>query len=282
MTAPLLLAGLLLSGCAEDGLDLTGERWDLVWRDEFRGDDNVSPDSTRWGYDIGNGDGGWGNNEHQYYTDRVDNARQNGEGFLIITGRRERYVGDDGEEYAWTSARLKTQDTFSFAYGRVEARIKLPAGAGLWPAMWMLGSDIEEVPWPGCGEIDIMENFAYTTGAVSGTIHGPGYSGGASFGGDYAFPEGEDITGFHVYRLEWDPDHIAWYVDDVLYHTAHPGSVVGPWVFDHPFFLMLNLAIGGNPVVGPDDTTPDTNEMVVDWVRVYQRIDPIDDPGLEL
>lgn len=274
-TAMLLFASLHV-GCIDDGVDLTGERWDLVWRDEFRGAADSSPDPEKWAFDVGTGVSGWGNNELQYYTDRTDNARLNGEGFLIITGKREAYEGQE-----WTSARLKTQETFEFAYGRVEARIKLPSGTGLWPAFWMLGNDIDDVSWPSCGEIDIMENFAYTDGAISGTIHGPGYSAGESFGAEYEFPEGEDITGFHTYRVDWDPEHIAWYVDDVLYHTATPGDVVGPWVMDHPFFMLLNLAIGGNPVTAPDDTTPDTNEMAVDWVRVYQRIDPIADPSLE-
>ncbi|MEL6347561.1 MAG: glycoside hydrolase family 16 protein [Myxococcota bacterium] len=272
-----LLTGLALTSCDTDENSLEGERWELVWNDEFNGAADTLPNAANWDYDIGTGDNGWGNNELQYYTNSVDNVSMNGDGFLAITGKRE--VIEDSQ---WTSARIVTQDKFEFLYGRVEARIKLPFGTGLWPAFWMLGYDIDDISWPFCGEIDVMENFARSATEISGTIHGPGYSAGDAFGAEYEFPEGEDVTGFHVYRVDWDPEHIAWYVDDVLYHTAHPGDVNGGWVFDHPFFLLLNLAIGGNPVEAPDESTPDSNEMLVDWVRVYQRVDPIPDPGLEL
>lgn len=207
---------------------------------------------------------------------RIMRPQLNGDGFLIITARRESF-----EEQAWTSARLITQDRYEFADGRVEARSLLPEGRGLWPAFWMLGADFPETTWPVCGEIDIMENFARSTTEVAGTIHGPADSAGAAFGGKYTVPEGEDITVFTPTRIEWDPDHIAWYVDDVLYHTAHPCDVEGPWVLNDPFFMLLNLAVGGNPVPNPDETTPDENEMVVDWVRVYERRQPLDDPSAE-
>lgn len=269
----LVIGGLLLAACTPEPDPLTEERWEMVWNDEFQGEGAPNPDN--WVHDIGTGENGWGNNELQYYTDRADNVRLNGDGFLIITGKREAFEGQP-----WTSARLKTQGTFDFLYGRVEARIKLPVGTGLWPAFWMLGSNIDEVSWPTCGEIDIMENFGRTATEIDGTIHGPGFSAGNAFGGPYEFPEGQDITGFHVYRVDWDPEHIAWYVNDELYFTAHPGNVVGPWVLDTPMFLLLNLAIGGNPVEDPDETTPDTNEMVVDWVRVYQRKAPLPDPDV--
>lgn len=278
MMAPrtlLLLVPSLLLGCTEAEPDpLTEARWELIWEDEFRGAAGAPPDPDNWVAETGTGEGGWGNNELQYYTDRPDNAQLNGDGFLVITARREAF-----EEQDWTSARLITQDRFEFAYGRVEARILLPQGQGLWPAFWMLGASFPETNWPVCGEIDIMENFARSTTEVAGTIHGPGYSGGAAFGGKYTLPEGEDITGFHTYRIDWDPDHIAWYVDDVLYHTAHPGDVEGPWVLNGPFFMLLNLAVGGNPVPTPDETTPDENPMVVDFVRVYERRQPLDDPS---
>lgn len=270
-----------LAACTSEPDPLTEERWELVWADEFRGEAGDSPDSEKWVYDIGTGDNGWGNNELQTYTDRPDNARLNGQGFLVITGKREELDGSP-----WTSARLKTQGTFAFTYGRVEAKIKLPTGKGLWPAFWMLGNNIEEVSWPTCGEIDIMENFGRSDTRIAGTIHGPGYSAGNAFGGEYEFPEagedggGLDITELNVYRVDWDPEHISWYVNDQLYHTAHPGDVNGPWVMDHPFFLLMNLAIGGNPVEAPDASTPDTNEMIVDYVRVYERRLPIPDPGL--
>lgn len=283
-TTPILFAGAMtlfagamtLTGCIAEAPSLEEQRWEQVWSDEFNGAAESAPGSD-WVYDIGTGTDGWGNNELQYYSDRTENVRLDGDGNLVITARRESFEGQ-----AWTSARLKTKEQFEFLYGRVEANIQLPVGKGLWPAFWMLGNDIDEVIWPGCGEIDVMENFARSTTEVAGTIHGPGYSGGDAFGEDYTFPEGEDITGFHVYRIDWDPEHIAWYVDDVLYHTAHPGDVSGPWVLDHPFFMLLNLAVGGNPVEDPDDTTPDINEMRVDWVRVSERRLSIPDPGLEL
>ena len=277
-TPILMLLCTAALACTTDPADdpITGDRWELIFEDEFKGEAGSPPSADNWTFETGTGANGWGNNELQYYTDRPDNAQLNGDGFLIITARREEL-----EESDWTSARIITKDKFEFTYGRVEANIKLPLGKGLWPAFWMLGGNIDELSWPTCGEIDVMENFAYSADEVSGTIHGPGYSGGGAFGGEYTFPEGEDITGFHTYRIDWDPEHIAWYVDGNLYHTAHPGDVTGTWVMDHPFFLLLNLAVGGNPVENPDESTPDANEMVVNWVRVYERRAPIPDPDLE-
>jgi beta-glucanase (GH16 family) len=261
----------LVGGCVGGPDPLLEERWALVWEDEFRGDAGASPDPTKWTFDIG-GDG-WGNAQLEFNTDRPENAALDGDGFLRINARREAYEGN-----TWTSARLKTQGLFATTYGRIEARILLPKGKGFWPAFWTLGTDIDEVSWPRCGEIDIMEARGDRPTEILGTIHGPGYSGGASFSGDIALPADADIATFHTYRIDWDPQHIAWYVDDVLYHTAHPGHVRGPWVFDKDFFLIMNLAVGGTFLPNPDETTPDVGLMVVDWVRVYERRLPLEAP----
>ena len=269
------LATTTLAGCTPAEDPITEERWELVWEDDFKGDEGSLPDDDVGTYDIGRGTDGWGNAELQHYTNRPENVRLTGSGFLEIVARREAY-----EDATWTSARLKTQGLKTFTYGRIEARILLPQGNGLWPAFWMLGADIEQLGWPTCGEIDIMEARGRLPAEASGAIHGPGYSGGGSVHGTYTFPEGQDITDFHVYRVDWDPEHISWYVDDQLVFTAHPGDVVGPWVMDHEFFLLLNLAVGGTFDVPPDDDTPDVNVMAIDWVRVYERKVPFEDPDV--
>jgi beta-glucanase (GH16 family) len=274
---PLIRLTLLgvFAGCTPENVDLSGERWELVWEDDFRGEAGSPPDAATWTYDIGRGDNGWGNSELQHYTDRPENVSLDGDGFLRIVARREAFEGAE-----WTSARIKTQGLKTFTYGRLEARILLPAGRGLWPAFWMLGADIETLGWPTCGEIDIMEAKGRLPDESSGAIHGPGYSGGGALGGTYDFPEGESITDFHVYRVDWDPEHITWYVDDNLVFTAHPGMVRGAWVLDHEFFLILNVAVGGIFDGPPDEATPDSNLMAIDWVRYYERRLPIPDPDV--
>lgn len=276
---PLLLAASIVglgAACTEASDPITDDRWELIFEDEFRGPEGDPPDPSIWTYDIGRGNDGWGNQELQYYTDRPENVALDGDGFLRIVARRESFEGAE-----WTSARIKTQGLQSFTYGRFEARILLPAGNGLWPAFWMLGDTIETLGWPLCGEIDIMEARGRLPNEVTGAIHGPGYSAGRALSGTFRFPEGEDFTGFHVYRIDWDPEHITWYVDDRLVFTAHPGMVEGAWVLDHSFFLLLNLAVGGTFDVAPDGTTPDVATMAIDWVRVYERRLPIPDPDDE-
>ncbi len=262
----------LAAGCISDPNE--GQTWQLVWEDDFNGAVGQPPDPTVWTLETGRGpaDDGWGNQELQVYTDQPENVDLDGNGFLRIRARRE---GD-----GWTSARLKTQGGRSFGYGRIEARINVPAGQGLWPAFWMLGDDIVDVPWPNCGEIDILEVRGQEPDVVFGTIHGPGYSGADSVGALYKRQEGPFSGDFHVFAVEWDPGHIAWYVDDTLYHAATPASLPPDtaWVFDHEFFLLLNLAVGGTflgPGGGPDDTTPDVAVMGVDYVRFYERIEPL-------
>lgn len=271
---PLLVLGL--AACTDpDGLD--EERWALVWEDDFQGADGDSPNPDNWRFEIGNGENGWGNSELQYYTDRPENVSVDGYGFLRITARREDYEGSP-----WTSARITTQDRFEFTYGRVEARMKLPTGRGFWPAFWMLGANFDDVGWPTCGEIDIMEGRGRLPDEVSGAVHGPGFSGGGYYGETYEFPEDTDFTDFHVYRVDWDPEHITWYVDGEVAFTGHPGNVAGPWVFHADQFLLLNLAVGGIFDGDPDPTTPPEGVLAVDWVRVYERNAPFTDPrGVE-
>lgn len=258
-------AGILVAvcavGCAGPAQSLPG--WDLVWSDEFEQADGSVPDPAKWGYDIGGW--GWGNAERQYYTDRAENARIEG-GQLIIEAREESF-GDSN----YTSARLLTQDKWAWKYGRIEARIQVPRGQGIWPAFWMLGADFDSVGWPGCGEIDIMEHIGREPRAVHGTLHGPGYSGANGVGGSTTFPV--DVADeFHVFAIEWEENEIRWFVDDNHYFTATPASVRGSdWVFDHPFFVILNVAVGGHWPGYPDETTVFPQRMLVDYVRVYAR-----------
>jgi beta-glucanase (GH16 family) len=252
--------------------------WEMVWSDEFDDPAGTPPNPANWGYEIGDvtpdGKNGWGNEERQYYTDDPANAATDGQGNMVITlreadGSLECYYGT----CEFTSARLLTQDRQEFAYGRIESRLLVPDGAdGLWPAFWSLGTDITRNPWPGAGEIDFMEYVSRLPNEIFGTIHGPGYSGGASFGNVYNF--GEPVyNNYHTFTVEWQPDLITWYVDGIQYHQAQPSDVPGPWVFDKPFFLLLNLAVGGNfgGTIDPNLELPQS--YAIDYVRVYQAPD---------
>lgn len=252
--------------------------WQLAWSDEFDTPAGTAPDPAAWGYEIGDGTGngnpGWGNSELQYYTDSTDNAATDGNGNLVITtrpadGSLQCYYGP----CEYTSARLLSAHKAEFAYGRIESRIQLPDGEdGLWPAFWSLGTDIGRVGWPQTGEIDIMEYVSRIPDTVFGTIHGPGYSGGESFGNILDVPNLTD--GYHTYAIEWEPDLIRWYVDDVLYFTASPADVApNPWVFNDPVFLLLNMAIGGNFGGAVSDQLTMPQSMKVDYVRAYQGPD---------
>ncbi len=245
------------------------EGWELVWHDEFDGDEI---DPTNWTYDIGGW--GWGNGEAQYYTSRLKNARvQNG--LLVIEAHQEKYEGS-----YYTSARLLTQGLREFQYGRVEARLKVPAGRGLWPAFWMLGSDFvhrsedPETRWPNVGEIDIMEYVGREPDLIMGTIHGPGYQGatGITKWNRQDYPIADD---YHTYAIEWDYDGIRWFYDGELYSDISR-DVLGEsreWVFDDEFFIILNLAVGGL-FPGPIDLALEFPVSVyVDYVRVYQTTD---------
>ncbi|GAA4902336.1 beta-glucanase (GH16 family) [Stackebrandtia albiflava] len=241
----------------------------VTFSDDFDGPAGTRPDPAKWRYDIGGG--GWGNNELQYYTDRADNASLDGTGNLVITARRNN-PSDFGCWYGtceYTSARLLTSQTFTQAYGRFEARMKLPRGQGIWPAFWMLGNDIGDVGWPQSGEIDIMENIGREPSTVHGTLHGPGYSGGNASGGSYTLPDGRQFAdGFHTFTVDWSPNLIRWYVDGIQYSQKTPADVTGEWVFDHPFFMIMNVAVGGNWPGSPDGSTQFPQTLVVDYVRV--------------
>ncbi len=238
--------------------------WTLVWADEFDQPNGSSPNSSKWNYDIGAS--GWGNNEWQYYTARTNNVRVE-DGKLVIEAKQENYNGAN-----YTSARLKTQGKASWTYGRIEARIQIPRGQGIWPAFWMLGTNITSVGWPNCGEIDILENIGREPTIIHGTIHGPGYSGGNSIGGGYSLPGNPAFADdFHVYAVEWTTNMIKWFVDGHQYFTATPASLPGgsSWVFTQPEFIILNVAVGGNWPGYPDATTVFPQRMTVDYVRVY-------------
>jgi beta-glucanase (GH16 family) len=245
--------------------------WNLSWSDEFNGANGSGVDPSKWTLETGGG--GWGNNELETYTDRRQNSYIEN-GALVIKTINEPYTGLDGILRNNTSARLKTQDKFTLTYGRVEARIKIPYGQGIWPAFWMLGNDIPKVGWPMCGEIDIMENIGKEPSIVHGTIHGPGYSGDAGIGASYSLPTGDRFAdAYHVYAIEWEPKAIRWYIDGVLSKTVTPSNLPTgtAWVFNHPFFLLLNVAVGGNWPGSPDASTVFPQVMLVDYVRVYQR-----------
>jgi beta-glucanase (GH16 family) len=254
--------------------------WELVWSDEFDGPAGSPPNPANWTPEIGDGTvnqiPGWGNDERQYYTDDPANVRHDGSGHLVIEVHE---VEDPSPETGlqcyygpceYTSARLLTWHKQEFEYGRIEARVKVPEGAGYWPAFWSLGTDIDEVPWPRAGEIDIMEFVGREPYEVFGTIHGPGYSGGQSYGNTIStFPDAVPEE-FHTYAVEWGPGEIVWEFDGERYHEAVPGDVApNDWVFDKPFFLLLNVAIGGNfgGPVAADTVFP--QQMLVDHVRVW-------------
>ena len=245
------------------------QSYTLRWADEFDGTAGTVPDQAKWNYDVGGN--GWGNNELETYTRRSDNAFLDGDGHLIIKLIKETFTGQDGIRRDYTSARLLTRDKFTQRYGRIEARIKVPFGQGIWPAFWMLGANIGEVGWPACGEVDIMEQIGREPAVNHGTLHGPGYSGASPLTGIYTLPAGQKFADdFHVFAVEWEPAAIRFYVDDNLYQTKTPADAAGKrWVFDHPFFIILNVAVGGNFPGNPDLTTTFPQTMTVDYVRVY-------------
>ena len=238
--------------------------WPLVWADEFTQANGTSPDTNKWANDLGAG--GWGNSELEYYTARTNNARiENGQ--LVIEARQENYLGS-----SHTSARLKTLGKASWTYGRIEARIKIPFGQGIWPAFWMLGTNLVPTGWPNCGEIDVLENIGREPTIVHGTVHGPGYSGGSGIGGPYSLPGKVPFADdFHVYAVEWTTNQMKWFVDGNQYFSLTPASLPGGtnWVFTQPQFILLNLAVGGQWPGYPDGTTTFPQRMTVDYVRVY-------------
>lgn len=233
-----------------------GSKNGLIWSDEF--DKDGAPDPKKWGYNIGTGDNGWGNQELEYYTDRPENVVIEN-GILKIKAIKENYKGS-----AYTSARLLTKGKFDFTYGTVEVRAKVPTGVGTWPAIWMLGSNIDSTPWPACGEIDIMEHLGRDLNNIYGTFHYPGHFGGSANGATKKIADA--TTAFHVYKLVWSATSLQVFVDDQLVHSMANSSSVP---FNHNFFIILNLAMGGN-FAGPVDPAVTGATLEVDYVRVYK------------
>ena len=244
--------------------------WVLTWSEEFNGPNGSAPDPKKWV--VESGGNGWGNHELESYTPRSKNVREEN-GNLVIDAIKEKFVGTDGVQREYTSARLKTEGHFSQRYGRFEARIQIPSGQGAWPAFWMLGDDFSSKGWPGCGEIDIMESAGADSGKIQGSLHGPGYSGKKPLTAAYQLPRGRFSDSFHVFAVEWEPEVVRFYVDNELYARRTPNDLQPgkPWVFDHPFFVLLNLAVGGDFPGRPGESTVFPQRMQVDYVRVYAR-----------
>lgn len=267
LTKYFLLLGLIVTySCSNDESQTVTTMNQLVWSDEFTTDG--APDSSKWNFEIGTGQNGWGNNELQYYSDRSQNIEVK-DGMLYIKALKESYLGSN-----YTSARITTKGSFEQKYGRYEAKIKLPWGQGLWPAFWLLGDDSNgSVIWPQIGEIDIMEYRGQQPTIVHGSIHGPGYSAGEAITKSYTLPNDRFDTGFHIFGVEWAPNYINYYVDNVLYNQITPKNLPtgAEWVFnDNNFYIILNLAVGGSFVGLPSTQTVFPQEMIVDYVRVYK------------
>jgi beta-glucanase (GH16 family) len=286
---PLLLAAALAQAACSDSTGAAGtagaggqgdttpvggapEGWVFAWSDEFDAPDGSPPDSVRW--TVLEGGDGWGNQERQYYTADPQNVRIEG-GALVITALEEGASAHDCwyGPCLYTSARLHTKGKLARKHGRIEARIHLPQGQGLWPAFWMLGSDIDQVGWPGCGEIDIMEHVGKEPTTIYGSLHGPGYSGGDALSSPFTLPTGTFYDAPHDFAVEWEAGVIRFYADGELYSTRTPADLPAgaQWVYEHPFFLLLNIAVGGLWPGDPDDTTTFPQTMKVEYVRVYER-----------
>ncbi len=256
---------LLFEACTPSTTQLLPEQTlELVWSDEFDGAEGSQPSSQYWTMEIGTGTDGWGNQELQYYTDRSKNVALDGSGHLVIQAHQESFGG-----MPFTSARLKTQGKITKRFGRIEARIQNPYGPGIWPAFWMLGQNIDEVGWPQSGEIDIMEMRGQLPQVIHGSLHGPGYSGSNPVTQSYSLTNARFDADFFVYAVEWHPERIDFFVNDYLYQRVTPDDVSGDWVFDQPFFLLLNVAVGGNYVGFPTQETKFPQQMMVDYVRIY-------------
>ncbi len=248
-----LFVSALLAGI---GLAITGN-----WSDEFNGPAGSLPDPSKW--TIETGGGGWGNHELETYTNRPENVQQR-DGNLVITARKDPF----------TSARLQTKGHFAQAYGRFEARMQLPSVKGIWPAFWLLGDDVDTAHWPACGEIDVMESIG-DPHTIYSTLHGPGYSGKNSISAKFSLPAGQAVDdAFHVYAVEWTPKRIRFFFDDhlIVERTPKDLPVGARWVYDHPFFILLNLAVGGDWPGNPNDQTVFPQRLLVDYVRVYDGV----------
>ena len=241
----------------------------VTFSDTFDGAAGSAVNSSKWSLETGDN---VNNHEREYYTSGTNNAALDGQGHLVITAKKE----NPANYQCWygtcqyTSARMNTSGKFSAQYGHVEARMKIPRGQGMWPAFWMLGTDIGSVGWPNSGEIDVMENVGFEPSTIHGTIHGPGYSGSAGIGAGYTLANGQAFAdAFHTFAVDWAPNSIKWSVDGVVYQTRTPADVGGnTWAFNKPFFLILNLAVGGYWPGDPNSSTAFPAQLVVDSVSV--------------
>jgi beta-glucanase (GH16 family) len=259
------LIAVVVASCKVEPIQQLPERnFELVWSDEFEGDSATLPNAEKWTYDLGTGQNGWGNNELQSYTNNPRNVSLDGKGNLVITAIKN-------SNGSYTSARVKTQGLFTHQFGKIEARIKTPTGHGMWPAFWMLGNNITTVSWPQCGEIDIMEQKGKFSNITYGSIHGPGYAGGQAITSTFTLANGRFDTDFNVYAVEWNESKIDFFVNNYLYKRITPGEVSGEWVFNQPFFIILNIAVGGNFVGPPNEFTPFPGTMTIDYVRAYKE-----------
>ena len=251
--------------------------WTLVWSDEFDGPVGSPIDGTKWSYQTADGckEGicGWGNSEKEYYTDAAENIALNGQGQLMIVARRAPagltcYYG----ACQYTSGKITTRDKMLAQPGRVEARIKIPEGQGLWPAFWMLGHNYPTMPWPACGELDVMENKGSQPSTTSSAVHGPGYSGQTPFAHSQTLASGKFADDFHTFAVEWDSLHVTFFIDDYVHYVTTRDAVLkyGTSILDQPFFVILNLAVGGHFDGDPQSDAILPATMLVDYVRVYK------------
>ena len=277
---PALLTFGSASACSEPPASVGAEwqdppgGWVEVWRDDFDGPAQSGPDAARWNLETN--ELGF-NDELNHNTADRKNSFLDGSGNLVLQALDEPYVDQNGVQSSqpYSSARLNTRGKLEQTHGKFEARLKLPAGGrGIWPAFWMLGADIDEVGWPECGEVDILEWRGSDPGTIISSLHGPNYSGGNSYNDSYELPSGS-YGDFHVFTFEWTSHGVRWLIDGQQYFFRSAESVRGrgqTWAYDHPFFLILNLAIGGIFDGDPDGTTVFPQTMLVDYVRVYERI----------
>lgn len=256
-------------------------KWTLVWSEEFAGPAGRGIDTSRWQYDVGDGcrsgNCGWGNQEKEYYASSSENVALDGRGHLMIIARPAPpgltcYYGP----CRYTSGKITTRGKVEAAPGRVEARIRLSAGQGLWPAFWMLGANFPTTPWPECGELDIMENHGSRMQSTSSAIHGPGYFGQTPFVHGVTLGHGSFADDFHTFAVVWDSASVRFLVDDSVHYTVarHDVARYGRWVFDQPFFIILNLAVGGTFDGDPTSDSMLPATMLIDYVRVYRPSPP--------
>lgn len=279
-TCALGLSALL--GCTTHStVPTTPVLWTQVWSEEFDGPAGAPIDTTQWRHDTADGcasnNCGWGNNEKEYYSTAPENISLNGQGQLMIVARTAPagltcYYGP----CRYTSAKVTTRGKMEVAPGKVEARIKLALGQGLWPAFWLLGRNIGTVGWPTSGELDIMENRGSAPATTSSAVHGPGYSRNTPFAHEHVLSQGTIADAFHTYSVEWDSLTIRYLVDDTVHYVVERSQVqpYGNWVFDQPFFVILNLAVGGHFDGDPQSDAIFPATMLVDYVRVYRRAGP--------